>query len=491
MYKTYASAPALADPPPELRDYMLTYARKQLSVAGRTEKDVFDLFPFYSILVSSVVNKNLDAFDRIQVFRARHSPEDKPLNYMHDQTKVIGHITHCVAVDEDLKPIPEDTKDADLPFKLHVITSNVIYAISDNVEHQNFVTDLINRICKGKLSVSMECLFRDFDFLLMNSKGEKKLVERNSQTNYLTKLLRQYKGPGKISDYVIARFLKDITFSAVGLVDNPANPDSVISDSLNIFGSSFANVGYISLDQLHGDLTMPETVKADDMGGEPAIADVEKNPLFMNLKDKHDRLAKDHEGLKTRHDDMKAKLDHIHEHTMAKDTEDKEKLEKEVAALKAELASLQVKAEKSEKDKEDMDEACKAAKASVVAMQGENDAMKATLEAYKKAERSEARINALTKIDTSLTREVASKMVVDAGEVSDNAFAVMVNAIANYASKAPKEVTVEKVLSTAVAEVGADTPLGSTTTPATESTKAQIASWFKGETKKTSVKGEK
>jgi hypothetical protein len=479
MYKTYASAPLLTDPPAELRDYILANARKTLDIPGRAESDVFDLFPFYSILVSSGGNKNTDVFDPLEMWRARHSPEDKPLNYMHDQKRIIGHITNCITVGEDLKPLPEDMPESALPSKLHIITSNVIYAISDDKYQQDFLNDLMGRITKGNLFVSLECLFRKFDFLLQNSKGEQKLVAHNDKTAYLTKFLRQYKGTGKVDGYSIWRLLRDITFSAVGLVDNPANPDSIISDNLDVFNTNASNVGYIILDQSIGEIVMPET-KADDTGGtNEAYADIENHPKFKDLKDKHDRLALDHANLNDRADKMKQQLDNIHEHTMAKEEKDKADLEKEVASLRDELNALKVQADKAMKDKDDMDEACKAAKASVTAMQGDNDAMKATIDAYKKAERGAARTEALMLADTKLTREVAAKMVADAGEVTDTAFAVMVNAITNYASRAPKEVTAETVLSTSKAEEGANVTLGNKDTNTLESTRAQISNWLK------------
>lgn len=481
MYKTIATAPLLADPPELLRSYMIANARKQLSIPGRKEVDTFDLFPFYSILVSTVINKNRDAFDPVEVWRARHSPEDKPLNYMHDGKRVIGHITDCIAVDEDLKPIPEDTSEGDLPYKLHIVTSNVIYRVSDDKYHQEFLDSIISKITKGSLAVSMECLFRDFAFLLWNSKGEHKLIERNDRTNHLTKFLRQYKGSGKVNEYEIGRLLRDITFSAVGLVDNPANPESIISDKLNLFNDSKSSAVYINLDQPSGDIQMAESVKADDMSTEEAMADVTNHPQFKNLQDKHDRLQKDHDTLKTHSEDMKQKLDHIHEHTMAKETEDKEKLEKEVAALKLTIAELDAKAKSDKDEKDKMEKDCCEANTAKASVQKENDAYKATIDAYKKAERGAARVSLLMDADKSLDKAAAEEIVTKAEEVGDGAFEIMVKTIAGYATKAPKEVTAKEVVATAKAEVGADVTLGVTPEKTHEVVKAQISEYMKNQ----------
>src|SRR4051812_47692232 len=61
--------------------------------------DKVDLFPLYSVLVSTGWNKNLDVFAKEEVWAARNSPEDKPFNLNHKGLDIIGHITSNHVVD--------------------------------------------------------------------------------------------------------------------------------------------------------------------------------------------------------------------------------------------------------------------------------------------------------------------------------------------------------------------------------------------------------
>ena len=51
-----------------------------------------DLYPFSGILVSTGWNQNADVFDRAEVWEAKDTPEDKPLNYEHNETDIIGSV---------------------------------------------------------------------------------------------------------------------------------------------------------------------------------------------------------------------------------------------------------------------------------------------------------------------------------------------------------------------------------------------------------------
>ncbi len=80
----------------------------------------------------------------------------------------------------------------------------------------------------------MEVLFASFDYLLVPMvKGEPdmaqaQIVERNDETAFLTKHLKTYGGKGFYKNYLVGHVLRQLTFSGKGLVENPANPTSVI-----------------------------------------------------------------------------------------------------------------------------------------------------------------------------------------------------------------------------------------------------------------------
>jgi len=457
-----------------------------LSFANTQKLDI-DLFPFFSLLVTANVNKNLDAFDHIELWKARHTPEHKPLNFMHNEGQILGHIVEAKTVDEDLKPIPENISEGDLPYKLHVLTASVIYKIKENPTAQAEIDNIIDGIAKGEWFVSMECLFNDFDYLLMSTNGSMKRIPRNDQTDFLTRYLRQYKGPGKIEGRTIARLLKNITFSGVALVNKPANPDSIISDNLNIFTraneqitKTDANTVYINLETSNTELTMAETktsaeVVGDAKKGETGAPDYMSHPAFQSLHDSHERLKVDHAALQDRAHKMKEQLDHIHQKTLAD-----EAVAQTLKAKEEEYAEKEKKLKDADVEKS---EAIAKLEQTIATLKGDNDAMTATIQKFEEATKNAKRTQALMEADTSLTREKAFQTVTNkaVAEMSDPSFDFFISTIKNRAAAAPKEVTAEKVMSTAKAEEGADVPLGVTAVTKTDS---GVADWYKSQTNK-------
>lgn len=187
-----------------------------------------DLYYVQSILVTSSWNKNDDIFDRGEIWKAKHTPEDKPTNLEHDENIIIGHITSNYPITDDGEIIPESTEIEDLPNKYHILTGSVIYKAFTNPELKDRAEKLIAEIENGTKYVSMECFFNDFDYGLQDTNGTYKILKREEGTAYLTKHLRAYGGTGKHDGYTIGRVLRNITFSGKGFVDKPANTDSII-----------------------------------------------------------------------------------------------------------------------------------------------------------------------------------------------------------------------------------------------------------------------
>src|SRR5690606_22108490 len=111
-------SPVVADKIPEAvrsafenrtKQYLLSSA-----FASQMEDDNFDLHRLYTILVTVGWNLNDDVFGVKEVWAARHSPEDKPFNLEHNPRHVIGHISGCIAVDENYDVIDDDTSFEDL-----------------------------------------------------------------------------------------------------------------------------------------------------------------------------------------------------------------------------------------------------------------------------------------------------------------------------------------------------------------------------------------
>src|SRR5687768_10182497 len=65
------------------------------------------LFYFESILVSTGWNLNDDIFLPTELWAAKASPINKPVNFMHNEQDIIGHMISAQAVDFDGKPISD------------------------------------------------------------------------------------------------------------------------------------------------------------------------------------------------------------------------------------------------------------------------------------------------------------------------------------------------------------------------------------------------
>lgn len=199
-------------------------------IAGKTLASISDrpvqadLYYLNSILVSAGWNKNDDVFDVADLWAARETPVDKPFNYMHDETDIIGHMISSAAMGEDGAII----NDLPLPEKMDLVTSAVIYKTWGDPAQSGRVNDLIAKIDEGQLAVSMECVFRNFDYAIIEPDGSKKVIVRDDNSAFLTKHLRAYGGTGSYEGYKVGRLLRDLYFSGKGLVDKPANPRSVI-----------------------------------------------------------------------------------------------------------------------------------------------------------------------------------------------------------------------------------------------------------------------
>lgn len=188
-----------------------------------------DLYYIKSILVSTGWNKNDDVFDPAETWRARTSPEDKQFNYMHDEKDIIGHITSCYASDHAGNVLPDINEMSQVPSEFDIVTGSVLYTSWSDKTLQSRMHDIIQEIEAGDMwHVSMECLFPNFDYAMIDPQGSTKVVKREEASAFLTKHLRAYGGSGEYNGFKLGRLLRNFSFSGVGLVRKPANPRSVI-----------------------------------------------------------------------------------------------------------------------------------------------------------------------------------------------------------------------------------------------------------------------
>lgn len=209
--------------------------------------DTEDLFYIRGILVSNIWNLNDDVFSSEDMWTARKTAVDKPVNIEHDAATPIGHITSQWAINgEDQSLIDDESDIEDLPELFHLGVGAVIYSKCRVPEKQQMVSDTIGLIKDNKRYLSMEVSFSGFDYAIRKPGSPVHIVPRNEATAFLTEKLRCYGGQGMHDGWSIGRVLRGLNFVGVGVVEKPGNPDSVIfvaDEKISKFSFANANSG--------------------------------------------------------------------------------------------------------------------------------------------------------------------------------------------------------------------------------------------------------
>lgn len=379
----YASAVQLLSQPLEevtLPKRALAKVRNRVKAAAGQP----DLHYMKTLLVTAgVINKNDDAFDIVETWSARHSPEDKPFNYEHQGDDIIGHITGCYVIDDEQQVVEDDTIPDDLPEKFHIVTSAVLYKFWEDDELQERMDTILVEIAEGKWFVSMEALFKGFDYLLMENAGSaSKVVARNKDTAFLTKHLKAYGGDGNYEKYRVCRLLKNITFSGKGLVRKPANPESIIFDQ----AETFAAIG-------EKNITL-----ANQLGYSSSMQRITQESKTMAV-DNTDALTIENKNLKTQIETLQASLK---EHDKA-----------QLGVLTGEINSLKSKLEASEQKSKVAEDDSKNWKQKFEELQASAEATAKELQTIKVNQARAARVSLLVKkldMDETKASEMADKL---------------------------------------------------------------------------------
>ena len=347
-----------------------------------------DLYYLNSVLVSTGWNKNDDVFDPKEVWAAKDTPEDKQFNFMHDENDIIGHITGNCVLNSNGKVIADDQ---DMPDVFDIVTSAVIYKSWSDPEKRSRIDQVIAEIEDGKWFVSMECLFKGFDYAVVSPDGNHNIVTRNETSAFLTKHLRSYGGEGEYEGHKVGRLLRNISFSGKGLVNNPANPNSVILKENDPFKSTQACV--------IEETTLRETNKMS-------------NDTVMQQQ--LDTLKADLAEAKKREENLEARLKELDEKAF---TEKVEALEAEIQTKDETIASMSEAATSFDAEKAELTETLTKAQEALDALQSEVDTIKA--EAHKAA-----RLAAL--VQAGLDEEAAAEKLEKFADASDEIFAEIV-----------------------------------------------------------------
>ena len=248
-------------------------------------KDQLDLYYLNSILVSTGWNKNDDVFDKNETWAAKDTPVDKQFNFMHDESDIIGHITSSIVIDESGQEIDNIASIN----RFDIATSAVLYNSWTTSELKERMTKIIAEIEEGKWFVSMECLFSNFDYAIVSPNGENKVISRDEGSAFLTKHLRSYGGTGEYEGYTVGRLLKNIAFSGKGLVNNPANPRSVILNDVDPFnGSQAEQITNSNINMENKDMSEVLKEQVDELKAELTQANKAHNALKAEITQQKD-----------------------------------------------------------------------------------------------------------------------------------------------------------------------------------------------------------
>jgi hypothetical protein len=302
------------------------------SSTAQANPNQFDLYYLESILASLGWNANDDVFDKSEMWNARNTPVDKPFNFMHNEKDIIGHLTSSKVVDFNKNVISNNALAEQLPDQFDVVVGAVLYRTWSDKELQTRMNSIIEEIPTGKWCVSMECLFRNFDYAITDDSGTNKVLARNDQTSFLTKHLRMYGGTGEYGGYRIGRLLRNFTFSGKGLVDKPANPRSHITN----FNESGETSSFVA-----------------------AMATMEE----LNISNK-EKVMSEVVYTKEQYEALKAELDQFK-------TASQQAAQKEVDTLKAQIAALTESSQALSSELEASKEVSSAKETKVVALETE------------------------------------------------------------------------------------------------------------------------
>src|SRR6185503_16003226 len=125
--------------------------RSFLKTKAASERNQPDLFYLDSVLSSIGKNKNDDTFISDEMWPARHSICEKPLNIGHNQIDVIGHVTSSVGINDDFEPLDETCAIEDLPDRWHILVGMVLYKVWEDKTQDERIEKVIAEINDGEM----------------------------------------------------------------------------------------------------------------------------------------------------------------------------------------------------------------------------------------------------------------------------------------------------------------------------------------------------
>ena len=293
-------------------------ANSNKATASDAKASQEDCLYMKSVLVSTGQNKNDDIFLPEEMWRAKSSPEKKPVNWEHNtgyeiidspegdgkrvvaDNQIIGVMDSSYPANKDGSPINAEAALADgfeIPQDFDIITEAVIWKYL----FPKTAAKLVNEASAGRMFVSMEAWFNKFDYRVGS-----RIVARNEQTAFLDRHLRSNGGNGIFEGQNVGRVLRNIVFGGVGIVANPANEDSVIHSFTNadlneVKAVTNSAIASNTIGQLGPNFLKESQEVCDNMANEPnTSANTQVNITSEDYKQVVQRLVKAEHTIETK-----------------------------------------------------------------------------------------------------------------------------------------------------------------------------------------------
>ncbi len=208
-------------------------AQEKASVLVFPDEKQGDLQYIRSVLVSAGTNKNGAHFLPSEMMRAHETIVNKAIDVEHNEDQVIGHIYDCAFLFKDGEQFNPQQVLAEYESVAKNPDTLDIDIVVAGVIHKMRFPEVAEEIMSGDWKVSMECFFKDFDIKV----GEQIITRQEAETlgydpqELIGGFVKVMVGTKALGKHLVSRVLRDITFSGMGIVKNPANPHSIILET--------------------------------------------------------------------------------------------------------------------------------------------------------------------------------------------------------------------------------------------------------------------
>ncbi len=219
--------------PIEVEQEVEKAAMEKAAVLAFPDEKQQDLQYMRSCLVSAGTNKNGAHFLPSEMMKAHNTVVHKAIDIEHEEERVIGHIYECAYMYKDGTPFePQKVMAAYEEAQQDLDSVDMDIAVAGVIHKMRF-PEYAEEISAGEWKVSMECFFKDFDIkigdtIITRDEAQALGYNPNDLVGGFVKVMAGHKEMGVRQ---VARVLRHITFSGMGIVKNPANPHSIIMET--------------------------------------------------------------------------------------------------------------------------------------------------------------------------------------------------------------------------------------------------------------------